>query len=334
MVDAANVPRFVENDAWANTIPMLQNGWRPTGGQVNPATDEGLLNWPLRELTNRTRYLRARIDQLALKAGTLVTVGAGGSYATINAALSGLSERRPGYTPGGFSTEVRLLAGFTMAEQVLVRGVNLGWINITSVAAEVLIDRAYLVTEFQGVYPAFGVADGGTLPVIGALFSMTGTGAAANRIGVFGDTGGVISINAGAGVKNAGADGLRLQTAAAVAANGAIFSGAGGAAASLAGGTRATLQSADLRNAQYGITAGNGAMVHASLANCSGASIQGITASSGAIINAYGANARKGASDSSSDFLVASGGIITATTGTGGTSTAANTVTANGIIFK
>lgn len=334
MVDEVTVPRFAEEDIWNDTIPMLQNGWRPTGGPVNVPLDQGLLNWPLQWLTNRTRRLKNRIDNMNLKAGSLVTVGAGGTYATLNAALSDLSERRPAYAPGGFNTEVRLLAGYTMAEQVLVRGVNLGWLRITSEAAEVFIDRAYLTTIFGNCYPAFGVGDGGTLPNIATLFSMMATGAAADRVGVSARTGGVATVEGGAGVKNAGAQGLKVETSGAVAANSSIFSGAGAEAAYAAGGTRVAIESADLRNSTHGIFATNGASVHATSADCSGASVNGIRATRLATINARSANARRGASDQTTDFVVAEGGIIGAVGGTGGTSVTANATTVAGLIFK
>ena len=86
----------------------------------------------------RTRILRDRVDALMVKAGSLTTVGPGGDFGNLTDALAYLSERRPAYAPGGFITEVRLLTGYQMAEQVLVSGANLGWLTITSEAAEVI----------------------------------------------------------------------------------------------------------------------------------------------------------------------------------------------------
>lgn len=358
MVDEVSVPRFTEEDDFPATVPMLQNGWPPTGGPINIAADQGLLNWPLRELTNRTRHLKNRLDEMAVRAGALVTVGPGGDYPSINLALSELSERRPAYTPGGFVTEVRLLAGFTMAEQVLVSGLNLGWITLTSDSPEVLIDRAYLTTLFAGGYPAFGAANGGTLPTINVLFNMMANGVATQRDGIAVSDGGFVRVGPGGGVRNAGRTGLRLVTSGTGSANNAIFTNAGEDAVSAAGGTRVSLQQATLTGAiRYGLRAVNSASANAWQANCSGAGNAGIWCNSAANIDASetncsgcvtygiyadgnstiaanGANARRGGSDSSTDFVVAGGSRISANGGTGGTNVTVNTVTAAGQISR
>ncbi len=67
-----------------------------------------------------------------LSADEMVTVGPGGDFANINAALSALAEKYPIYLGAGYNVEVRLLEGFTVAEQIFVNGVDLGWIRITS----------------------------------------------------------------------------------------------------------------------------------------------------------------------------------------------------------
>lgn len=358
MVDEVSVPRFTEIDSFPETIAMLQNGWPPTGGPVNIAADQGLLNWPLRDLTYRTRHLKTRIDEMALRAGALVTVGPGGNFASINLALSELSERRPAYTPGGFVTEVRLLSGFTMAEQVLLSGINLGWITITSEAPEVLIDRSYLTTLFAGGYPAFGAANGGTLPTLNVLFNMMANGASTQRDGIIVADGGFVRIGTGGGVRNAARTGLRLVTSGSAAANNAIFTNAGEDAVNAAGGTRVSLQAATLTGAiRYGIRAVNGAVVNAWQANCSGAGNAGIWADRAASVDAsdsncsgcvtYGiyadgnstvagnnANARRGGSDSATDIVVAGGAKISANGATGGTNVTVNTLTAAGQISR
>ena len=193
MVDTTNVIRLPETGAWEG-VPRLENGWRPTGGAVNPGADEGLLNWPLQVLAARDRVLKDRVDLLSQRADVEVTVGAGGQFATINEALAHLSERRPGYVSGGFQARVRLRPGFVMREQVAVSGVNLGWIRLVSSDAEVQIDRSYLTANIGGRYPAFSARSGGQLPVIDTLFSMMSTGAAAGRDGIFVFDGGAVTV--------------------------------------------------------------------------------------------------------------------------------------------
>ena len=58
MVDLLNVNALPEAGDWPETVPQLENGWYPTGGVVDPANDEGLLNWPNRELARRSLHNR------------------------------------------------------------------------------------------------------------------------------------------------------------------------------------------------------------------------------------------------------------------------------------
>ncbi len=107
-------------------------------------------------------------------ANLILTVGSGGTYATINAALAAASRivNRP-YASGGVTITVRLLTGFVMNEQVLVAGVDLSFITITSVDAVVYINPAGVTAQLEGTdsgEPAFGVTKGGQLPNIGAQF--------------------------------------------------------------------------------------------------------------------------------------------------------------------
>lgn len=335
MVDEVSVPRFTETNEYPATIPMLQNGWPPTGGPVNVAGDQGLLNWPLQLLTNRTHNLDNRLNEMALKAGNLVTVGAGGDYPSINAALSDLSERRPAYAPGGFMTEIRLLSGFIMAEQVLVSGINLGWMTITGEDAEHFIDRSYLTQQFGLRYPAFGVLDGGFLPTINCLFTMMQNGDGTDRSGVMAGNSGGARVMTDAGVRNAGGNGADVYAAGTLDISNAIFTGAGEYGLNAGGGTRVSALRANLANAGVaGIRAQYGATIQASQVDCSGAGVNGIDCRDGANINADNAQCRLGASDSSADIQVLRGGIVNAASAIGGTNITPNTVAYNGIIFK
>lgn len=336
MVDITSLNSIPEASEWADGILQLENGWRPTGGLINLPNDEGILNAPLRDLANRTVWLRDRVEDLALQAGLTVTVGAGGDFPTINAALIDLSRRRPGYVKGGFQTQVRLLNGFVMQEQVFANGVNLGWITITSEAAEVFIDRAYLVDSIpNGGYPAFSAQNGGTLPVIGTLFTMMATGVGTDRNGMLIADGGFARVLSGCGIRNAGGSGVLVLAAASLAANGSIFTGAGQNGASILGGSRATMQESNLSGAAgIGLNVQKGSSVEAENANLSGCTTSGATGARGASLNIFGANCRRGGTDSSSDIVAQAGASISAGSSTGGTNIAVNTVTANGIIYK
>ena len=334
MVDTTTLNYLPDVAGWER-VPQLEDGFWPTGGPVDPANDTGLMNWQAKVLAARTAYLKERVEMLAQRAAIEVTVGAGGQFATVNDALAHLSDRRPGYVPGGFQARVRLQPGFVLREQVIVSGVNLGWIRIVSSDAEVQIDRTYLTRVVgDGHYPAFAAGNGGYLPVIDALFTMMTTGPGANRHGVYVFEGGGATIAAGRGVKAAGGNGVMAQTSGVISANDADFRNAAEGGAVLAGGTRAALQGAILSGCAIGIDAGNGAAVHAALATCSGCRDFGIRAQNGAVVNAGNVNARKGASDSASDIAVFQGATVNAVGATGGTSVTPNTISPQGIIFK
>lgn len=336
MVDVTAITYLPETSAWS-PVPRLEDGFWPTGGPVAPEKDSGLMNWQAQVLAARTKYLRDRVDLLSTRADGVVTVGPGGEYATINAALSVLSERRPAYKAGGFTSAIRLRAGFVMTEQVIIRGINLGWVRIVAEDGVVLIDRSRLTVSpgADDRYPAFCAHDGGVLPWIGAHFSMTSTGAEAGRDGIYLFNAGSAVIDVAAGVTSAGGNGLRVTTGGVVSANQSNFQDAKSTAASIKGGARAALEGANLSGSRIGLDAGNGAVVHAGLVNCSGAADYGILAQSGATVNAVGCFAQRNTTQTTTtDLVVLKGSTIAAVDGAGGTSVPPNTVTAAGIIFK
>ena len=201
-----------------------------------------------------------------------VTVGTGGDYPTINAALEYLSKLQPVYASAGITATINLLTGFTMAEQVLVRGLDMGWVTITGADAETTITNTALTTDFTTAdygfdsYPAFGVSKGGVLPRIDQLFRFDVANVGGNKHGIVAvGAGSSADVLDGCGVKDAGT---------------------------------------------YGIYATSGSTINAAWADVSGAGNSDIAANRGSTINANNATA-------SSYFP-----------------TAANTVTANGIIFR
>lgn len=335
MVDVLSVPNIAEVAQWELGIPELQNGWRPTGGPPNPAADQGLLNWPLQKMANRTLFLKERVDQLSQRVSQEVTVGPGGQFATLNGALEFLSNLRVAYVSGGVTTTVRLLAGYVMREQVLVNAINLGWIEIISNDAEVLIDRAYLATAFRGSYPAFGATNGGVLPRISVLFSMMATGTAAGRIGVLVWGGGFAHVSPGCGIKAAGDTGLMAVHSGEIFAQDAVFTGAVINGAHFAGGVSGTLHGAKLGGAgERGLFAVHGAVVNAVQINTAACVLGGVRAGRGASVTMIGAVAQTGAAPASTDISVYEGGMVYGSGSTGGTSITVNTITASGIIFR
>lgn len=277
----------------------------------------------------------AIIDAAQVSANLNVTVGSGGDYPNINDALRALSKRTATFVNAGVAATITLLPGFVMAEQVLVVGVNLGWITITGSDAETTISRAALTRQFGVRYPAFGARDGGVLPIIDQLFRMNTSGTATNRAGLEVFQVGSAIVRAGKGVIAAPAEGAFIYSSGSMSANGGVFKSGSSVGVAALGGTAVTLEGADLRtNAGGGIQAGNGASVQAQEVLLAGCGSFGILAQRGASVNATGAQARIGASDGSNDLQVMLGGTIVAASAIGGTNVPANTVSSNGLIFR
>ena len=199
----------------------------------------------------------------------LVTVGSGGDFGTINAALESIvSLYYPKYISGGNCPRVtiNLFPGFVMSEQVLVESLDLSWITITGVDDETVINRSALTTCLGIGYPAFGAANGGFLPVIGQLFNMDTSGTASDRHGILAYSNSRAIVLNGCGVKNAGASGIFAIFGSTIDAYGANASGAG----------------------TYDIYATHSSTINANGANASGAG-SGIRVANGSLINAVGA---------------------------------------------
>jgi hypothetical protein len=148
-----------------------------------------------------------------------VTVGSGGQFATINAAITYLDGQRRTYG-GNATATIRLLSGFVMAEQVIIRGQDLSWITIVSNTSPVGITFSALTTNVvdkDGISwrPAF-TADNGALPVIGCLFEMTaGGGGLANGMLLLNGARALILPNCG--INNAAGRGVMLQSSTLIA---------------------------------------------------------------------------------------------------------------------
>jgi hypothetical protein len=219
-------------------------------------------------------------------ASLTVTVGSGGDYATINAALAYLSQFIPAYKNTYVRATVNQLSGFVMAEQVLVSGVDFGWVSLSSVDAEVTIDHTALtIVDGAGGYPAFGVRDGGTLPKINTLYRFSaGAVPGDNKNGIYCVRGGYVDINAGKGVADAGTYGLFVNGSGEAFCDGANFSGAGTTGVYALVGSIAVVGAVDVSNAgTYGIHSG-GAYVYATGADTSGAGTAGTFVEGGGVL--------------------------------------------------
>ena len=176
--------------------------------------------------TGGSIYWNLKVDKKSTN--ITVNVGLGQIYTTINQALEYLSGFYPMYKQSGVTATINLKAGFVMAEQVLVSGIDLGWITIVGEDAETIITHTALTTIFDGSYPAFGVDKGGTSPVVGQLFRFN-----VEKVG--GDKHGLMSSGAGSsanvfpgkGFIGAGTIGIAASNASTINAIGANCSNAG-----------------------------------------------------------------------------------------------------------
>jgi len=252
-----------------------------------------------------TTYTETEVDGLLddksslQAAGITVTVGTGGDYPTINAALEYLSKLQPVYDSAGITATINLLSGFVMAEQVLVRGLDLGWITITGADAETTITNTALTTNFttadygSNSYPAFGVSKGGVLPRIDQLFRIDVADIYSNKQGIMAvGAGSSADVLAGAGVNDAGTHGIIASRGSTINAKGADASGAGAHGIIASGGSSVNAEGADASGAgANGISAVTGSTVNAAGADASGAGYYGIYAVTGSTVNAAGADA-------------------------------------------
>ena len=283
---------------------------------------------------------RARdLSELTIYNSETATIGATGDYPTINAALEYYSKRAPVYKKEGIAVTLELQAGFVMSEQVLVRGIDFGWVTITGVDAQTTIANAALTIDFTTAdyefnsFPAFGVSKGGVLPRIGQLFIFDVAGVGGNKHGVMAiGAGSSADVLADCGVVNAGGRGIFASRGSIINASDANASGAGNHGIYA---ERVSIINAHRANASgastYGVFASNGAAIDARVVDASGAGDSGIYALNGSTINARDANA-SGAGGVS--FLVFSGSTINAQNSVGNTSISVNTLTSSGIIFR
>lgn len=244
-------------------------------------------------------------DTALLTTTETITVGTGGQFSTINAALAYATKKYPTYVSASVRPRVtiNLLSGFVMAEQVYVDGLDLGWITISSVDAEVTIQRSALTTTYVTGNPAFAIDANAISPIINVLFNMDTSGTASSRHGIV-VKGSRASIESGKGFKNCGGNGLHAIRSAIVKAYNSNFSGSGvyGIYAD-----QASIISAYGANVSYAYTSGVYATGASTIEFASGnaqragyaqddttilnASADGIYAHSGSTINAASANA-------------------------------------------
>ena len=365
-VDTDKNVAVVHDGALAGGYPLAKNEdvvaveGRVTSaeGRLDNLSDEEVIT------ATGTQTLVEALDDRATKTSSdiTVTVGSGADFATINEALTYLSNFYPEYKNAGVTATIELQAGFVMAEQVLVRGIDFGWVTITGVDAQTTITRSSLTNNFSGQdgysfvsTPAFGVSRGGTLPRIGQLFqydikgnssgqhgvSAVGAGSSVDilpscgfvdaGVNIFAIAGAVINAD-GAIASSAGVYGIYATRGSTINANGAIASNAVLVGVLTEHSSVINAQGADASNAgSFGIHAKRASTINAEGADASNAENIGVYAEYASTINAEGADASNAGA---LGIFVTSGSTINAVTATGTTNITINTLTSDGIIFK
>ena len=304
-----------------------------TGTDLSPNVD----NNPTTDITN-TNW---DVDNQIMNSDITVDVGAGQTYTTINQALEYLSGFYPMYKKSGITATINLKAGFVMAEQVLISGIDLGWITIVGEDAETIITHTALTTDFNGTnYPAFGVDKGGTSPIIGQLFRFNVEKVGGNKHGLmaFGARSSA-NVLSGKGFIGAGTNGIYAVGNSTINAYGANASNAENNGIFANSSSIINADSANCSNAgNIGILAGGASVINAYVADCSNAGVYGIFSDGASLINATNAIIQN-QTTGIARVGVALGSTVTVTgaSTTGGTvigtSQTLNALTAQGIIY-
>ena len=88
-------------------------------------------------------------DAGIVEADATYTIGSGGDYTTISAALVALSKNRP--KAPGYTATLNLLAGFILEENVSVSYMDLSWIKIIGADAKTMIDSSVSGAAFHAI---------------------------------------------------------------------------------------------------------------------------------------------------------------------------------------
>ena len=215
-----------------------------------------------------------------IEADITKTVGIGGDFTTINGALEFLSKSYITYKNTGVKVKIQLLSGFIMKEQVIVDGVDLGWIEISGVDTETIVDRASLtITKLIGNTthrPVFLAKNNATLPIINQLFNMNTSGEDNWQTGIVVVGLSKAIIEKEKGIKNAIRYGLYVSDGSYVLGSFGIFSGSFTGAAFL-NNSKGILNNSKISGVSIGISINTSSSVNLFSATIDGGSSDGIS---------------------------------------------------------
>lgn len=265
MIDEWNkVYDWVLNDGLYDELERLLNDWFKKG--------------KFQDILNHIIGLQINYD-------LSYTVGQKGDFQTLNDALTELSKRTYTHREHNIKVEVKLLSDYIMREQVHVRGMNLGFIDITSELPEVIVDRQTITrVDSDGGYVSkslFLGYQGATLPNIKTIFNYNTTGSE-NDIRTFSLRGSSkLYIHPQCGVKGKATRHIVVSQGGSVSARFAVIRDARDVNVRVSGGGLFSGEYAEITHAEIVNVAVDSSTCNIAFAKCTDAGYDGIRITSG-----------------------------------------------------
>ncbi len=304
----------------------------------------------------------------SIKSSTItVTVGSGGDYSNLQDAINGLLKYKPAQGGSEVFGTINILTGTTITAGVKLFNVDCNWMKITAADATVTATvAAELFKGYSSKFPQiavkFDMGDAGTNGIAAYNGSFIKVAASCGVINA--GLSGIYLENSRAEIDGAlftscGNNGIDIRYGSSASARGADVSSTTKYGLNVTYGSMCDAYQIDASGSERGIDVSAGSnvcVISADASGCTGYGVHvtssicdfssgdasgctgtnGIYSAYGALVNAVDANAQMGGSPSTTDFVVAFGGILSAqgTSATGGVSNTANAITHTGIIFN
>lgn len=235
-----------------------------------------------------TNYIRQQ--RLAIT----ITVGMSGDFATINQAISSISDFRHVISSGNSGVRVELLPGFVMNEQVIIDFINLSFVEIYS-SSVIPINRAALTRSIGGYLPAFCANKSASFPFINASFDMGWTSGSQDQSVAFLSYGpsSSLSIASGKGCVRCKGFGVLASNCGTFNADGTVWDDCAGDAVSVYSGASGSAKNARADRSYNGFVA-NGGLLDATSSQARSTRSAGHAARKSGVLNAEFADAQNG----------------------------------------
>lgn len=163
-IRALNMPEAISENAPIGTRYLIEN----VRYDVVSITDSGGFYAPL----NALKKFKVDLTQPVIPASiiNIITVGSGGNFSTITDALDLCRRIRTDSSQS--SVSISLLSGFVLEEQVIISGVDLSYVVVSSVDTTVSVSQNVWTMPIQegGYTPAISARFGAVSPVFNVVF--------------------------------------------------------------------------------------------------------------------------------------------------------------------